>query len=168
MSKERMLAVLVALNLTTWGLFFLGGAAPARKQEVIEAKQFVLIDGKGKKRAELGFGKKGAPNLSVYDGQGNPLAGVLGLPHGGALLVSSPGSSPSSVRVGASKEATFLSIHESPAVPRIRLQTDKFGPLIFVLDEKKQLRIGLGLNEGRPMLELKNADGKELFLAPKE
>ena len=166
MSKDRIIGVLVALNLATLGLFFLGAAAPARKQEVIEAKRFVLVDDQGKMRAELGYDKNGAPALLIYDEEGKPLVGVEGFPDGGMISVQSPGESPTSVTLAASKQTTFLRIEDAPSSPRIHVATGENGPVIAVLAEKKQFRIALGLEDGTPTLKMKNADGKELITKP--
>src|SRR5262245_12848002 len=75
---------LAALVLVGGGLLT-GSAQPDKGARVVEAERFVLRDGRGKVRAQLGW-EEGGLGLTLLDAQGKPRTRVTVLADGSACL----------------------------------------------------------------------------------
>ena len=165
MNERKMIGFLVVLNLTTIGVVFLGAAAPEAKPKVIEAQQFILVDEKGKMRADLVLAQ-GHPRLSFYDENKKPLAAIRTTEFGGQLMLQTNGEISHSILLSASKNGAHLSISDSPDCPRIMISNMECEPTFAIFDKDKQYRVGFGMNEGKTIFVLRNGKGEAFFTQP--
>lgn len=117
------------------------GTHPFNKARVIGARQFVVKDVKGRVRATLGT-IEGAVRLELYDGQGRPAVGAVGLSAGGGAI----------------------ELHNEKGEVRVTMVAGVKGTntALWLYDAKGRGRAGMKLSsDGSPILSLGDAHGKE-------
>jgi hypothetical protein len=154
------MVLLTVVNSLALGVMFLAAAAPEAKLETMEATRFVLRDPNGKMRADLGFSEDKSPRLTMYDNNEKALAAIVGTPDGGVLVLNS-------AKDGKNLVASSSTIHfnDGPNNPRIMFINGP-SPFIWVLDDKKNYKVAIGIKNGEPVLLLKNSAGEEVFNKP--
>lgn len=164
--RIRLLGVLTVANVAALLLIYAGAAAPQPKADAVEAKQFILRDEKGRMRADLAMGADGNPRLTLYDESAKPVAGLLGPIDGGIFFLRSGAEPQREIQLSVSKKGTLISLSDAPGVPRILLSSGYSSPQLYILDEKKNYQIGIGLKDGEPLLHMKNSKGEEVHSKP--
>ena len=137
--------------------------ARAATEEVI-ARQFVLVDDKGKTRAVLGMSKTG-PSLALYDENGKFRATLNVTEDGPALgLLDEKGKPRAGLAV--TKDGPQLSLFDENSKNRAWLAMSKNGPGLILLDENDKPRVGLAMLKDGPKLGLSDEKGKLIWSAP--
>ena len=128
--RNRLLlaVVLLAAIVMTAGI--------ARRENVIKANAFVLLDENGKTRAALDVGKDG-PKLGLYDENGKLRAGL-----------------------SVGKDGSGLALSDENEKRRAGLAVVKEGPGLILADENEKPRVGLGVSKDGPRLELFDEKGE--------
>lgn len=155
--RQRVAISLVLCVLALAGLS--AALAPQFGERLVQARQFLLIDGKGAVRARLALSSAAAPNpfLELLDGEGKPFARLGAHPQQSSepsLVLSHPGGAPAVELLGGGagpdlalrglegQSSVWLSA-SNPSDPRISLH-----------EEAGEGRVVLGLTEGSGFLSI--------------
>jgi len=141
----------------------------------LRAREFVLVDQNGKRRAWLGVDHFG-PNLSLYDTNGNTQAHLFAHDsplRGAGLSLSSHTNGQGRAEFGASElggamldmyggeyGGSILCLRGADGKLQGVLSASKNGASLDLIDENGKARAGLGVGKAGPSMALSDADGK--------
>jgi hypothetical protein len=131
-------------------------------ERVVVANKFILEDERGRKRASLSI-DKGGVSLSLSDENGK-LRVLLDVSNNRpGLALYDENNHPMAV-MSSDKDNPNLTLHGKRGI--VLCVTDN-GSGLFLLDEMKKARVGLGLLKDRgPLLEIFDEKGKPFWSAP--
>ncbi len=119
--------------------------APPKAVKSLEAGKFILQDGRGQKRAELGlFADR--PLLVLYDATSNPALSV-GVEQDGAGLTIYDNQSDNAVTLNYGANGPALSLYTG-GTKRLNVSVTRQGPAIGLLGRKSEAKAALGLTAG--------------------
>ena len=141
--------------------------ARARVLQEVRARNFVLVDEKGKRRAGLGIDKDGVVGLGLYDENGElRVALCLGEDPG---LTLSDENGQTRAGLGLSEDGPMLILLGRRGKPRASLSVSKRGAAragLCLTDANDKPRATLGLSEDGPVLGLLDENGNAIWKAP--
>jgi hypothetical protein len=132
--RNRLLLAGVLLSFVLLAAAMTAGIAS--REDIVNAKQFNLLDDNGKTRAVLVVDEDG-PLLSLNDENGKPHA-IL----------------------NANKDGSALDLFDKNGKLRVILAVDVNGSTLFLADENKKLRASLAEDVDGPRLCLRDENGK--------
>jgi len=142
-------------------------APPVKAAKALEAGKFVLQDGRGRKKAELGL-IADRPALVFYDEQGERTLS-LGVDSDGAGLTVYDGAAQEAAILSYTPGGPVLSLMEAGR-KRLNLSVTPQGPALGLVGRNNEARAALGLTgEDQSFLHLFNAGergGAQLLAAP--
>jgi len=151
--KQAWAAILlVLLSIFVMGQVKTAKVTTPKAVKAIEAGRFILQDGSGKKRAELGlFADR--PALVVYDREGNA-ALSLGEDADGSGLVVYDSNSEKAASIVYGFSGTVLTLYEE-GKKRLNLSITSRGPAFGIVGRKGEAKAAMGLtDQGDPFLQL--------------
>jgi len=183
-NRQMKLAGAVALVLAA--SVVLMGQVPVTR--TVEANQFILKDGDGKVRADLAVNANGA-GLTLYDPSGKVRAMLTVTPAGpGLSLHDAKGHSRVLVGADDTEDSFAVGFNDEKGTQRVALGFQHETGKLYFFDTNQRPRIGLlaaeqlagltifddtgevrgvyGMDRGRPVVRLRDENGKVVWQAP--
>ena len=166
-NRLKRASVIIVLLITVF--LILGQAAPRQIPKVLEAEQFVLVDGNGKPRSRLAVRSDGAVAIIFLDKTDVVRSLFATLGDGSPSLDLYDASATHRARLSSTVEGTVgLSVNDQKGLTRLFLGVLKDdSPGIHLTDQAQRVRATFKLSpDGASSLRLNAKDRKEIWKAP--
>jgi hypothetical protein len=165
--QTGLLALLALMSFFVMGQGKATKTIPMKAVKSIEAGRFILQDGSGKKRAELGLFLD-RPALVVYDREGNATLS-LGEDAAGSGLNIFDSRSEKAASIGYTSNGPMVTLYEG-GNKKLNLSVTAMGPALGLVGKKGEAKVAIGLaDQESPFLYLFGAGergGAQLLAAP--
>ena len=156
-AKRRNRLLLAGMMLSFVLLTVAMTAGVASREDVVNAKQFNLLDDNGKTRAVLKV--KDGPGLALYDANGKPRV-ILAVDEDGPKLNLFDENEKTRAALGVGKDWVQLKLYDENGKFRIALSVNKEGPGLDLIHENGKCRASLSVLKDGPALDLLDENGK--------
>jgi len=166
-----VLAAILALSLADSASGDAKGAQEEATRDMVKAREFVVVDSTGRKRAEFGMTKSGQVRLAVYGPKVTPMlwAGVdtSGLP---SFTIVNSAEEPIAELGMVKDDEPFMVLRDKSGVPRLGAKfAGSAGAAVSLFHSDGSVRARLAVDKkGLPHVVLSDRDGTRIVIAVHE